>query len=452
MALTQIKLLAATPADEALAAAEPLADFDRNHDLLHPVSLGLLAQNLDKIDASPVLQRIEARLVEKVICGEAPGQRSSLWDGWFLAFITVFRMFSGSTEATVVAPSGMLHRRHVTHMSTDCGKEMNEKWLLQFARGAEIDDDFKFGHKACKTCFRYGGNQSAYQRDRAVSYNDFPELYAKASDLLRAYLRESLAKYGQELQKIPFKTNTVASCIEAKAKWGLYSYMSREQVKQALGGDRTLAASGFFNSFIPRAEKRLRYLIACELTERLQSVPADEGRAWLFRLCRQTEILKLAEQHYGSTEAIPMPEGEELAKLLAADSSISNAFETTILPTLLTTLWLDTVMPLVRERYPEGRNLPKPILAAYRLMPNRKPRHTNGTSRFNQTAFTNSLRNKMKSEGLDVTNLAAESYLDPQVIEAVLAGEEPDFTTFFTLHEFIHGHSHGYGQAVTATP
>jgi hypothetical protein len=450
MAVTLKQILSTSPSEAALERMRPLTQFDS--DLFYPLSLALLAQNVEEIDSLPAIKAIEDSLVSLLIEGRGLSQRTRLWNDWFLTFITGFRMFSGSTEATVVAPSGMLHRRNPKEMKTDCGKQMNEKWLLQFARGAEVDPTYQFGQKPCKTCFKpYSRPASAYARDIEASFADFPDLYAQADSVIRTYLRESLKKHGDNLRKIDFKQNTIEKALATQALYGYHSYITRNEIRNLVGADRYSDASLFFQRFIPRAESRLRRVLASELVKRLAQLPVETSREWFFRFGRNQEVVKIAEKAYGSLEAIPLPEGEELAELISSDSNISVAFEKSIIPTLLTGLWLDKVMPLVREAYPESKNLPKPILTAYRMLPNRKPRHTRGTRCFAREAFQKALAAKMEEEGLDVANLAAEQYLAPETIQAVLDGQEPDFTTFFTLYAFMHGYHHNYAVGVPHT-
>lgn len=422
--------------EKALAA---LLDFDR-WEIREEFYALLLVNFPDKIASSQILQRIERQLAERIIDGSQPGTQSYEWLYFFLPLLTRLGLLEGATECVVVSPSGRLHHRdRPTADSTDCGKTVTGKWLLQFARGADIHPRYRYGHEICNGCLTtytsaYGNAYgNAYSKDSSIARELYAADYEAAVAAVTSTIRQLVTtKSAARLRTFaPLTADLIvkiSGCFTKTVAW-----QARNHAFELFADGLQEKAESLLEHWAVRGERSAHRAFARSLAERFCSLQRSYAIAMLFAEV-EPDLTPFAVQAYGSLADVPLPEPNVIAAALAASERAERSVENELLPMLLSTVWAEKMTSLIREAHHEsGKNFPRMLLLAYRQLPGRKPKHHQGTHTIDQQGFVKALRSYMKEEKLSVEALAAEVNLDADEIEQVLQGEEPSLRAYFTL-------------------
>lgn len=457
--------LSSSPSEQTLAFVEQLTSKDAyGHRREQLRSLAIAAFCAEELGSdAPALNQIEQVLVKQVLTSKISvhNLQRAPWSSFFLACIGSFGLAEGETDRIVVSPTGMLHARDRQHWKdkqsaskhTSCGKSMNEKWLYRFARGGRTHQLYRFNHKSCSHCMGIGNDP--YEGEGKQSREDYAEIWKDAVEqttlLLRQALVGELGDYVRE--QMPLDTSifeklvAVYAANSKAADYQLTNELNKQGIVWSTSYDLRAALGKIEDATI---SEPLRRFFASRLAEMILDAPRHQIASFLLTPASSTHsampnLAVQAQAAYGSLDELPLPDAETLAGLLyemGERRDIHTAIESFLLPKLLVSIWIDGLMQVARESFPEnGGQLPETLLVAYRIMPGRKPSHTNGTHRLDLAALYQELDEHRSGIGMDWPSAAAEMNLDLAAIEAVAAGQQPDVNTFLTLAAWLRDRS-----------
>lgn len=417
-----------------------------------PLLLAVLYAGRDSIGNAPLVDQVLEEIAGQAALGTLSEMNDHPFDR-FLRMVTRFDLIEGATNRVVVSPSGMLHKRESNYPSTACGKPVGKNWLQQFARGADLKRRYRYGHETCSGCFAdYDENSvSAYNGEIAQAYSDYAEQIEQAKELARNELIAFLhsAEAAKLLQgKLPLTDAILTGAEKLRKRASTISYWQMRQEVAKLfpsgkdGSHHNLpaeqAADRFLSAYATRVEGQLCQHYSADLARQLLARGPEHFAHVIFDCRRNLELAEEAIAAYGFLATLPLPSEEELAAMIALRSlDASSIVEQAMLPKLLVTTWLDGLLPRLRERYPEDKRLDPSLKKAYRLMPNRKPRHTNGTRYLDSGEFVTALRKHLTAEQMSSEHLAAEVNLAEDEINQILAGGQPSLTAYLTLNDWL---------------
>lgn len=417
--------------------------------------LALAAHSAEKLGNDfPVLDRIEDLLVRVLLMSGFTSygysRETGVWNSFYLTNAALFGLLNDETPRIVVSKSGMLHSRFNDDSHTDCSKPISGTWLPQFHRGGNIHSLYLFGMKCCSHCMN---GALVFPREEALSKEQFASGWQTGEDAARLSIRAALnGEFGEWLRTtFPVTDASLAKLPEILFSNGSPLNKKSKVMTEVLCGIGDWSVRSMVSAESLKLLPPVRAAYAADLAERIL---AAERRAVMTYLLTPSKgersmpnLVGAAEMGYGELANVELPKADVLSELLTHGVGGSHPrhpreqIETVVIPNLLVSTWLETMMPHVRELWPEnGGRLHATILTAYRQMPGRAPKHTLGTHLFDLDGFVSALDHRRKNYGMSWESVAAETNLAIERIQEILDGAKPNIDTFMTLSNWLQSH------------
>jgi hypothetical protein len=461
MSLTLTDLASETPSVEATAFIQRITEKE-NRDTYHDLSFAICTHFSEHLSSAaktpPLLSLLIETLTKRGATWSSANILSSTWTSYFLPTLALFGLAEGETEGIVISPTGMMHTRDPKSKKSDCGKEVNEKWLSQFHRGGNVHQLYRFSHpKLCSTCFSTYDNRIYRGSDLSLAKKRYAKEWKGAKDLLYKILAKEITKgaLGKKSKDHFAITEASFSLAVEISESTNHLYTKKRDIAAQLFSNKymTQALREEFASYNKNVLASLKSFLAGRIASEILAAPRGHVAHFLLTPygapSRMPSLVSFAFQAYGDLDLVPLPSESELAELLSLEKSSgfggtgqTDFLENIVIPKLLVTCWLDKMLPLVVAAYPEApQGLAPTLQITYRMMPGRKAPHLNGTRALDVPSLYAALDKKRQQLEMPWESVAVEMCLAVEKITDLEKGIKPDVDSFLTMRQWA-----GHGQ------